>query len=425
MANNFSKEERVMFDEVLEDFDDRLVISKAARKIDLGSPAEASRMGDRVWLRQPYAAVTYNGMDQTGNFGDIAQLSVPVGLGNHKSAPGLMSSKDLRDASQLKWYGQAAQKKLASDINFDLYNTVAYQGSVVSKITTAATGYDDVSLVDAQLTEIGVGADDRVIFYSPRDYNKMAGNLASRQNMTGKPTTAYERALIGDNIAGFEAFKNDQSIRLLAATATGVTINGANQRYVPVGSTVDATGNTTNVDNRFQVINITVTSGTVKVGDAMTFAGTNSVHHITKQDTGQLKTFRITRIVTGSGGTGSVEITPPIIAADSSPTRAELQYKNVTATPASGAAVTFLNTVTTAVNPFFVRDALVLIPGSFAVDPNDGWQVMRATTPMGIGITYARQGDINNFNVKYRWDVDYGVGLLNTEMAGIQLFSQT
>lgn len=425
MANNFSKEEEVMFDKVIEDFEDRLVISKAARKIDLGSPEHSSRVSDRIWLRQPYGAVTYNGIDQTGNFGDITQLSVPVGLGNHKSAPGLMSSKDLRDPNQLRWYGQAAQKKLASDINFDLYNTVAYQGSVVSKITTAATGYDDVSLVDAQLTEIGVGADDRVIFYSPRDYNKMAGNLAQRQTLSGKTQTAYERALIGDNIAGFEAFKNDQSIRLLAATATGVTINGANQRYIPVGSTTDATGNTTNVDNRFQIISITVTSGAVKVGDALTIAGVNSVHHITRQDTGQLKTFRVTRIVTGAGGSGTVEITPPIISADSSPTRAELQYKNVTAAPANGAAVTFLNTATAAVNPFFVRDALVLVPGSFAVDPNDGWQVMRATTPMGIGITYARQGDINNFNVKYRWDVDYGVGLLNTEMAGIQLFNQT
>jgi hypothetical protein len=40
--------------------------------------------------------------------------------------------------------------------------------------------------------------------------------------------------------------------------------------------------------------------GTVKVGDAFTIAGVNAVHHITKQDTGQLKTFRITAIVSGS-----------------------------------------------------------------------------------------------------------------------------
>jgi hypothetical protein len=40
-----------------------------------------------------------------------------------------------------------------------------------------------------------------------------------------------------------------------------------------------------------------VTSGTVKVGDKFTIAGVNAVHHISKADTGQLKTFTITAIV--------------------------------------------------------------------------------------------------------------------------------
>lgn len=424
MANNFSKEERVAFDKVLEDFDDLLVISRAADNLSLGSEQQSERQSDRLWLPQPYGAVTYDGIDQTANFGDITQLSVPVGLGIHKSAPGSMNSKDLRDPVQLQRYGQAAKKKLASDINYSLFMTVAMQGSVVSKVTTNATGYDDVAQIDAQLTEIGVPLQDRVAFYSPRDYNKMAGDLAKRQTVQGKVQAAYEKAYVGD-IAGFDTYKNDQTIRLPAAAATGVTINGAGQRYVPVGSTKDAAGNTTNIDNRWQNINVTVTSGTLKVGDAFTIAGVNSVHHITKQDTGQLKTFRVTGIVTGAGGTGTIAITPPLIAADSSPTRAELQYKNVTAAPANGAVVTFLNTATAAINPFFVKDSLVLIPGSFAVDPQDGWQVMRATTDQGIGITYARQGNINDFSVKYRWDIDYGVGLLNTEFAGIQLFNQT
>jgi hypothetical protein len=279
--------------------------------------------------------------------------------------------------------------------------------------------------MDALFTEQGVPVENRRAFYSPRDYNGMASNLAQRQTLQGKTQTAYETALVGDNVAGFQLFKNDLSYRLAAATATGVTITLANQRYVPVSITTDAAGNTANIDNRYQTIGITVTGSTVKVGDALTIAGVNSAHHITKQDTGQLKTFRVVSIVTGAGGTGTIQITPPIISADSSPTRAELQYQNVVGVPAAGAVVTFLNTVTAAVNPFFVKDALELIPGSFAVDPEDGWQVLRATTDFGIGITYARQGNINDLSVKYRWDVDFGVGMLNTEMSGIQLFGQT
>ena len=426
MANGFNKSEIVMFDDVLAAFDDRLVIAKACEKYMLGSDQAVERMGDRVWRPQPYNAVTYAGMDQTANFGDITQLSVPVGLGYHRSAPGTMSSKNLRDPSQLKRYGDAASMKLASDINSALFTVAALQGSIVSKRTVAATGFDDVALMDALFTEQGVPVENRRAFYSPRDYNNMASNLASRQTMQGKTQTAYENALVGDNVAGFQLFKNDLTYRLAAATATGVTITSANQRYIPASITTDAAGNTANIDNRYQTIGITVTgSPAVKVGDAFTIAGVNSAHQITKQDTGQLKTFRVVSIVTGGGTTGTIQITPPIISADSSPTRAELQYQNVVGVPAAGAAVTFLNTVTAAVNPFFVKDALELIPGSFAVDPEDGWQVLRATTDFGIGITYARQGNINDLSVKYRWDVDFGVGMLNTEMAGIQLFSQT
>ena len=50
---------------------------------------------------------------------------------------------------------------------------------------------------------------------------------------------------------------------------------------------------------------------------------------------------------------------------------------------------------------------------------------MRATTSLGIGITYTRQGSINDLSVKARWDIDFGTALLNPEMAGVQLFGQS
>ena len=48
MANNFSKEERVAFDKVLEDFDDLLVISRAADNLSIGSAQQSERQYDRV-----------------------------------------------------------------------------------------------------------------------------------------------------------------------------------------------------------------------------------------------------------------------------------------------------------------------------------------------------------------------------------------
>ena len=414
-----------MFDNMIEGFDDALVIAKAA-EIDnsLNSGESAERSGDRIWLPMPLISTSFDGFDQTANFGDSTELSVPASIGFHKSVPIKLTAKNLRNERFLANKAKSAKIKLASDINLALFNTVALQGSIFVKRTVAATGFDDVSLADAALTEQGVPMGDRYYFASPRIANLMAGNLAARQTFSGEVQDAYARARLGVDIAGFDVYKNDQSIRLTAAAATGVTVNGAGQNYVPKATSTAATGEIANVDNRYSNLAVTVTGGTAKVGDAFTIAGVNSVHGITKQDTGQLQTFRIIAIVSGGGGTGTWTIAPALISAAGG-TRPELEYKNVTATPAGGAAITFLNTVSADMNPFFKRDALVLLPGSFSVDPDDGWQVMKATTDLGVAITYARQGEINDLSVKARWDVDFGTSFLNPQFGGIEMFNQT
>lgn len=258
---------------------------------------------------------------------------------------------------------------------------------------------------------------------SSRNYNGMASNLAGRQTMGPKVTKAYDRSYVG-MVAGFETLKMDYANRQAAATATGVTINGANQNYVPA-ATSTSVGGQINVDNRYQNITVTVGSGTIAVGDAFTIAGVNEVHHITKRDTGQLKTFRVTQIVSGNGGTGTVQISPPITSAPGTPTDAEIQYQNVTDTPANGAAITFLNTVTADVNPFWHKDAIELIPARYIMPANAGIETIQATTDQGIPVLFTRQGDIDNLNVKYRLDVFFGTVMTQPEMAGIELFGQT
>jgi hypothetical protein len=316
---------------------------------------------------------------------------------------------------------------LASVVNLSVFTTAINNATLVSKRTVAATGYDDLAAMNAIFTEQGLPGTNRKAFYSARDYLSMAGTIA-KPGASASPLaqSAYERAYVA-SIGGFDIFENDQTYILPAAAGVGVTITNTQPLYyTPAASTTDTDGNTTNIDNRKQIISIAVTSGTVAVGDAFTIAGVYSVHHISKQSTGQLKTFRITRIVTGAGGTGTVEIEPPIIS-NGGGTRAEAEYKNVSATPANGAAITFLNTVAAPANLFFIPGAIELIPGSFAVNAEDGWNVVaKGTTPkLGLPISYTRQGAINDLSVKARLEVDYGVGAVNPEMIGMQLFNQS
>lgn len=428
MAVNTAKNELVAFDDMLAGFDDMLVIAQEVEKYNMpGGPQGQQRMNDKVWRPQPYIPAVYDGFDQSSNFGNITQLAAPISVGLHKVTPVSIGPKDGRDKENVDRYFRDAALSLASQVNLSVFTVAVNWATLVSKRTVAATGFDDLADMSAIMVEQGVPNFGKKAFYSARDYLKMAGNIAKPATSDSPlARSAYERAYV-KSIGNFDLFENDQNKILPAASATGVTITNTQPLYyTPVAATFDIDGNPTNVDNRVQTISIAVTSGTVKVGDAFTIAGVNSVHHISKGDTGQLKTFRIMKIVTGAGGTGTVQISPPIISGTGG-TRPETEYKNVTAAPSNGATITFLNTVAAPVNVFFQQRAIELVPGTFAVNPDDGWNVVaRGTTPkLGLPITYTRQGNINDLSVKARLEIDYGVGALQPEMIGMQLFSQT
>ena len=433
MATAFTKQETVFFDEMLAGFDDLLTFGRNVSKFNADPVVLERSQGTAIWRPVPYVSVSVDGAagtDISSSFADVTQLSVPIALGYDKSVPWTMTSNDLNDQQQRERKLRSAMQRLATDINVACANVAALEGTLVVKRTAAASGFDDLAAADALMMEQGLVGDAarRIATLHARDYNNMASTLAKPQtSANSKVNTAYDNAYVG-RISGFETFKSDYTYRLTLAAGTTVTVNGANQRYVPKATSTATTGETANVDNRYQNLTVAVTSGTIKVGDRFTIAGVNAVHHISKQDTGQLKTFTVKAIVSGGGGSGVITISPPIIAADSSPTQPESEYKNVTATPANGAAITWLNTVSGNVAPFWDERAIELLPGRNGVDAdlaNAGAGFMRGTTEIGVDVVMYKFFDINTKKYKYRCDTRFGVGMTNPEMAGVVLFSQT
>lgn len=420
MASKFLRTEEVAFDRLIEGFDDGLVIAKGADIYNIGSAQEQVNQGDKEWIPAPMISRSSDGFAAT--FGGVTDLAVPVSTGIHKHVAKSFTAKERRNQYAIdKWF-KSGKQTLASEVNMALFRRAALYSSLFSKRTAAATGYDDVADIDTRMTRIGVPTDGRMAFYSSAEMNAMAGNLASRSENTERSRTAYERALVRSDIAGVDVYKNDLNLRLTAATGGATTVNGANQRHVPASTTTAASGETENLDNRG--MNLTVTAAAyanIKVGDAFTIANVNEVHMITKEDTGFPKTFR----VIGKPSAGVIEIYPAIVCDDGvGPSDAEKEYKNVTATPADTAPLTWLNTTAANMNPFFRKEALLLIPGTFTVDPDEGWNIMTAVTTLGIRLTYARQGDIDDLSSKARLDIDFGTALTNVEMAGVQMFGQ-
>lgn len=422
MANEFSKEEKVAFDELLEGFNDALVLSRNVSKYNTDSTT-MERTNDVIWRPQPYIAQSFDGTDATANFGDSTQLSVPATIGFNKHVPWQLTATELRDQLQEGRLGSAAKQKLASDVNVAVMNVAAQQGTLFVKRSAAAAGFDDVTQCEAIMNEQGVESFERYLALSTRDYNGMASNLAGRQTMQGKPTNAYEKAYVGE-VASFETYKLDYANSKTAAAGGGAltisTLVGATNYHTPIATRTSATGETGNVDNRYQTVTISATTNVV-AGDAFTVAGINAVHHITKGVTGQLKTFRVISVDSGT----TMTISPPIVS-NQGGTDAEAEYQNCEATTTSGtAAIVFLNTVTASINPFWQKDAIEILPGRYAVPSDAGAAVLRATTDQGIECVMTKQFDINTLNTKYRLDTRFGVVNKQPEMSGIMMFSQT
>ena len=421
MANAFSKEERVAFENLLEGFQDALILSRNV-SIYTTDQTMMERTNNTIWRPQPYISRSYPGTDMTSNFFDYTQLSVPATIGFNQSVPWIMTATELRDALQEQRLGDSAKQKLASDINVAVMNVASRQGTLVVKRLSAASGFDDVAQCEAIFNEQGVNFDSRYLALSTRDYNGMASNLAGRQTLSGKALTAYDRAYIGQ-VASFDTFKLDYANRIAAAVGSGITIDtrdSANNYQVPKAVTSSpTTSERLNVDNRYQTVTVSSTTG-VAAGDCFTIAAVNAVHHITKQDTGQLKTFRVISVTNGT----QMVISPGIVS-NQVPAPASTEYQNcVVNTKASNSAIVFLNTAAAPINCFWQKDAIEILPGRYAVPADAGANVMRASTDQGIELVMQKQYDINTMKTRYRLDTIFGVVNKQPEMSGIILFGQ-
>ena len=162
-------------------------------------------------------------------------------------------------------------------------------------------------------------------------------------------------------------------------------------------------------------MNLTVSSTTnVVAGDCFTIAGVYKCHMITKETLPTLFTFRVIEVVSST----VLKITALI---DSG------AYQNVSAAPAHGAALVFLNTVAGQPNVFWHGDSVEVLHGRLGLEElrGGGLDIMTATTEQGVQIALVKQGSINSLVQKYRWVIFYGTSNKNPLMNGIMLSGQS
>ena len=411
MANAFTTEDRTAFKDIMKGFEDALTISRNVSVYNTEGQS-MERQSDIINRPVPYILTSQDrtlGTPVTAQ--DANELKVPCVLDQQKNVNWTMDAKEMRDQIRDGRLGKSAYHRLASDINTKVRDVASLEGTLVVANSGAASTYDQVALAESLMLEQGVDSPNRCLALTARDYNGMAGNLsvASRSFGNEKSDSAYEKSYLG-MVAGFETLKIDGG-KVIGANSATVTIDttGSLVEYAPAANT----------DNRTQSVTVSTTTG-VAVGDCFTIAGIEAVHHITKDSTTELKTFRVTEVTDGT----TLKISPPIIGAGGG-TDSELQYKNVeVASTSATAAITFLNIAQAGANPFWCKEAIELMPGRYSVPGDQGVDVLRGTTDNGIEVVMGKSFSNKTFVTEYTLDVFYGVTMLNPEMAGIVLFGQ-
>lgn len=409
MANALAVDLELAFENFVEGYDAACVISREA-ETSYPNAQDMQRAGDTFYRKQNYHTDVVTGLDVSAAAkSDVIDRFVPTVYRTPDNVVWQLDAKEMRDPVHKQKMGAAAATRLAAEIDKNLYATVAARAAIVVKKVGALT-WDDGAQAEALMLSRGIGGGrQRKMFLNPFDYKDIAKDLGNRAYMGDLSKDAYERSRV-PNIAGFETFRTDNVANLAAiGTVAGTTVNG-NQSHTVTAMTGD-----TPTDNRQMVLNVAgVNIANIKAGDTFTIAGVNAVHQIDKSDTGQLMSFRVLSV---AGAGANLTITPAIIVTG--------PYQNVTAQAATGAALTFQNTVTKPVNAFWADGAVTLDYGKLAFPSGQGAEVMTATTKNGVPLIMSYAFNHLTGVATCRFTTLYATSVLDPEQCGIIVANQT
>ncbi|WP_336717543.1 P22 phage major capsid protein family protein [Asaia bogorensis] len=241
----------------------------------------------------------------------------------------------------------------------------------------------------------------RVAMVDPMTEARLVSGFSGLFNPQSKIGDQFETGLLSKNTLGFDWYRDQTIIKHSTGTLSGVTVNGAGQ-----------TGN---------MLSVSVGSGgslTLNPGDVFTVAGVNAVNYVTGASLGTPRQFTYTGtgpLTIAGGSSGTVSVFPAITPTGSTP-GAQVAYGTVTAAPASGAALTMVNTAgeTYRTNLLYVPEAFTMATADLPMDSKQGVEMHRESYD-GVSMRMAQQYNIMTDQFITRLDVLCGMALLRPE----------
>lgn len=389
MANNSLLTPSVITKETLVMLENNLV---TANKVNRRFENQFVKIGSTLTVRKPnrFAVTRGPGLQ----IQDINEPFTSITVSNQVHVDFEFTTQDLaltiEDMSER--YLKPAAAKLANTMDYDVLTNFTNIYNQVGTPGTVPNAYSYIAQVGQRLDEAAAPQDGRVLVLGTAAYWSIDQALIGLY-----VKTVAEPALKGflANLANFEIYL-DQNVQAQTVGALGGAgaVNGAGQ----TGSSLITNGWTASV------------SGLLNVGDVFTIAGVYAVNPQNQQSTGSLHNFVVTGTANSdSGGNSTIAISPAIVATGA--------YRNVSAAPANGAALTVRGSAATSYpqNIGFCQDAFGLVTVPLPLPR--GVDFAARETYRNVSLRVIRDYDIDSDAIPTRADLLYGTATFYPELA--------
>lgn len=360
------------------------------RQYDSSYGQEGAKNGATIRLRLPNQYTVTTGANLAGNT-DTTETSVSLTVATQKHVDTKFSSQDLTLSIDdfAERILEPAMAVLVANVEADalsMAKSVYYQAGTPGTNPSAfltymqAKAFLDKGLAPSSKRSFNMTPDQQaVIVDSLKGLFQDSTNIASQ----------YKDGMMG-RAAGGDWYMNTLLNNIVNGSKIATTVSGAAQ-----------TGAALTI--------VSVAADTWKAGSTFTLANVFRVHPETKQVLSELQQFVVTADITSAGATTVLAIAPAIVVTG--------PYQNVSASPASGAAVTFTGTALQSYSAglHYFKDAFTFATADLVMPK--GVDMSARDNYDGLSLRFVRQYDINTDNLASRIDILYGYLAMRPEWA--------
>lgn len=412
MANNLLTISKITNEALMVLENELTYTSEVNREYDDQFAVVGAKVGNTVNVRRPGRFIGTTG--PALNVEDFNETSVPVVLNTQFHVDTQFTTQDL--ALSLDMFSDRVLKPCVAAIA----NKIDRDGLLVAKNNTAnivgVAGTPPTGLITyltgaAYMDAEGAPRDGRrAVIVEPFTSATIVDSLKGLFIPETVIEQQYKKGLMGRDSAGMN-WKMDQNVVSQTfgswnTTAGVITVNGAAQGLA-VGWAQNSTMNITSTQ-----------AGVLQQGDVVQFAGVFAVNPQNRQayGSGKLRNFVVNSQVLLTAGSTSINVSPALIYGG--------QFQNVTASPATAAAVTPFNMATGTANAVISpqnmllhRNAYTLAVADLELPEGVHFAGRASDKEIGLSLRVVRQYTINNDAIPTRIDVLYGWAPLYPELS--------